>query len=395
MSVESQNFNMAINRSTILVFLVCAELFAIPFALFASQVRTEGAVFFLFLILPILVGALAWLLINWRAVYELWGTEKQLVSLLLLALLITTASTAVGDIYVTLLIVLTTFFTALLWIAVNRIGPSGVVAFGIVLSVFLLVDALGLVGNHFVFNNTWLRGVYRLIGGLIAVLATATAGLCVYQALKQSPAIDRRSQLTYIVMAVILVLCVGLVTLRHGTLTNATSRAYEDHFPLGVFYSILIIGLVLILSLKDKARLAGLAFVIITLVFIVGSYTLGWLIDPQAVTAARAEGIDQAIQRYREKTGEYPPNLKVLAPGYLPILLGPLTGRGQVWCYQSGEDYYRLGYVIYERYHQYADVTPFWEPYYEIKVSSSAGQPPGTAWMCDEELENFKQNGGL
>jgi hypothetical protein len=310
-------------------------------------------------------------------------------------LLITAASTALGDIYVTLLLVLTTSITALLWVAVNQIGLTGVVAFGIVISVFLIVDALGLVGNHFVYNNPWLRGAYRLTGGLVAVLATATAGLCVYQALKQSSELNRRSQLTYIVIAVILVLCVGLVTLRHGILTNATSRAYEDHFPLGVFYSTLIIGLVLILSLKERARLAGLAFMIITLIFIVGTYTLGWLIDPQAITAARAEEISQAIQRYNQQAGEYPPKLEVLAPGYLPILLGPLTGRGQVWCYQSGEDYYRLGYVIFERYHQYADDTPFWEPYYEIKVPSSAGQPPGTAWMCDEELENFKQNGGL
>ena len=157
----------------------------------------------------------------------------------------------------------------------------------------------------------------------------------------------------------------------------------------------MIIGLVLVLSLKDKARLGGIAFLIISSIVIIGSYILGWVFEPKAITNARAMEIQQAIEEYHQNTGEYPPDLKALSPSYLPILLGPLTGRGQVWCYQSGQDYYRLGYVLFERYHQYNDGTPFYEPYYEIKVPAASGRSPESTWMCDTELERYKIHGGL
>jgi len=122
---------------------------------------------------------------------------------------------------------------------------------------------------------------------------------------------------------------------------------------------------------------------------------LGWLFEPQTITTARAMDLHKAIEDYHQDTGQYPPDLNALFPDYQLFLLGPLTGRGQVWCYQSGADYYRLGYVLFERYHPYNDDTPFYEPYYEIKVPAATGQPPGPAWMCDTELERYKVHGGL
>jgi len=146
---------------------------------------------------------------------------------------------------------------------------------------------------------------------------------------------------------------------------------------------------------KKKNRWSGAAFLLIAPTLIILAFGLGLRFDPHAITEARAIQIRQAIESYHQDTGAYPAELEDLSPNYLPLLLGPLTGRGQTWCYQSGTDYYRLGFVLFERYHQYEGDTPFWEPYYEIRVPGSAGQPPAGTWACDTELERMKQYGGL
>ena len=90
---------------------------------------------------------------------------------------------------------------------------------------------------------------------------------------------------------------------------------------------------------------------------------------------------------FQQDTGGYPEDLSELSPRYLPIIFGPLTGRGQVWCYQAGENYYRLGYAFYQRYYYQSPLDPF----SEVKIYRQVGQPPPGPWMCDQELELIKQ----
>jgi hypothetical protein len=70
---------------------------------------------------------------------------------------------------------------------------------------------------------------------------------------------------------------------------------------------------------------------------------------------------------------------------------GPGGERGQVWCYQGGSDYYRLGYVFIQRYYE----PTLFRPFVEIRVYSSAGQPPDSGWMCDDELLRGEATRGL
>ena len=51
----------------------------------------------------------------------------------------------------------------------------------------------------------------------------------------------------------------------------------------------------------------------------------------EGLTTERIEG---AVELYHQETGAYPASLADLTPGYMPFILGPLTGRGLVWCYQ-------------------------------------------------------------
>lgn len=383
------------SRRTILAWLAGAWLLAIPYAIFSSILLTSGIGLFLLLILPALEALLVLLLINWFSVAALWDSEKGLFSLLLAGLLLTLAATALGNIYVTLLLALPALLLALFWSVARRLGFGPLVVIGLVLVGFLLIDAAGLAGNHYIFSLARLRGAYKIASALAGLLAVALAGYCVFRALGQPSDGETRRPAGYVALAILLILSVALVNLRYAVLTKATGRAFEDHFPLGTFSAALVTGLVLLLSVKEKARGNALAFLVLAPAILVFGYSLGWRIEPRAITANRAAGIQRAIQRYYQDVGQYPDDLGALSPGYLPILLGPLTGRGQVWCYESGPGHYRLGYVVFERYHRYPDATPFTEPYYAIQVTGSAGSLPDGPWICDRELERYKEHGGL
>jgi hypothetical protein len=379
----------------VLVWLVCAILLAIPFTLFSAAFFTTAPGLILFLVIPVLVGLQALLLIHWREVYSLWCEQKILVSILVMTLIAVLASTALGDPWLTALLVGPALAITAVWAVGTRLGMGSLAIIGVLIALILTIDALGILANHFVFTQPWLRNAYTFISGLGSLLAVIVAALCLKRYLDEQPTEEHQKSALYLVLVVVLLLCVGAVTLRHGVLVRATGRAAEDHLPFAAIAAGVIAGLLLALTASGKIRRAGIAFMILIPVVIAFSYTVGLQFKPQAITAARANQLGRAIERYFQETGAYPTNLRDLAPSHLPIISGPLTGRGQVWCYQSGPSYYRLGYIFFQRYYEYPDDIPFWEPYYEIKVPYAAGHPPAGEWMCDEELQLYKQHGGL
>lgn len=382
-------------RSWILIWLVCAILLGLPFAIFSAGFFNRAPGLIPFLMTPALIGLLSLLLIHWREVYSSWSKQVVLVSILVSALVLILASTAFGDPWLTVLLIVPALAISAVWGVGARLGLGSLAITAVLLALLLIIDALGLLGNHFVYSLPWLRSVYIFISGLGALLAVIIAALCLKHYLDEAPGRGAQKSPLYLLLAIVLVLCVGAVTLRHGVLVRATSRAAEDHLPFAVLAAGLIAGLLLALTATGVLRRAGFVFMILVPFVIAFSYIVGLQFDPQAITAARANRLELAIEDYFWETGAYPGDLGDLTPSHLRFISGPLTGRGQVWCYQSGPGYYRLGYVFFQRYFEYPDDTPFWEPYYEIKVASSAGQPPAGEWMCDQELRLFKQHGGL
>jgi hypothetical protein len=382
-------------RNWVLIWLVCAILLAMPFAIFSPRFFSSASGLVLLLVIPALIGLQALLLIHWRDVYLLWRDRPVLVSILVGALVLILASTALGDPRLTAVLVLPALAISVVWGVGTRLGMGGLAVSGVLIALILIIDVLGMLGNHFVYNLPWLRSAYILISGLVSLLAVFVAALCLKRYLDEAPDSEGRKSGLYLVLAVVLVLCVGAVTLRHGVLVRATSRAAEDHLPFAVIAAGVAAGLLLALTATGVLRRAGIAFMILVPAVLAISYIVGLQFDPQAITAARANRLGQAIENYFWETGEYPGDLGELTPSPLLFISGPLTGRGQVWCYQSGPGFYRLGYVFFQRYYEYPDGTPFFEPYYEIKVPYAAGQPPVGEWMCDEELQRYKQHGGL
>ncbi len=108
-----------------------------------------------------------------------------------------------------------------------------------------------------------------------------------------------------------------------------------------------------------------------------------WGKTPIIMTERRAGKIDRAIQQYFKRNMEYPQKLNDLTPRYILYIPNPYIIPGQDWCYESGKDYYRFGYV----YRQYFSTSA------SVKVHSSTGEPPSPTWDCEKEAEKYPMPG--
>jgi len=379
------------------VWLATAVLLALPFALFSTWMFTGPAAIFL-LLLPVLIGILALLLVHWRSVRDLYQADRWLIGALLLILAAQILLAVLLEPQLALLLLLPPLAIAGLWVVFGRIQVGWLAALGWLLVVFLLLDAAGLVGGPLVYNEIEWRTAYKIISGLAALLAPLVAAGLLWRGFEARDKGEKTRAWKYFALVGLLALAIAAVTLRYAVLTKATSRAAEDHIPIGALAAAVIGGVLLWFALSSQERhrqRLGIAFLVLAPAVVILSYSLGWRIDPLAITESRAQRLAALIEQYKQDNGQYPPGLESLTPDYTAWILGPLTGRGQVWCYQSGADFYRLGYALFQRYYDWGDSTPFYEPYYAIEVPAVAGQPPPTDWMCTVELDKLKEHGGL
>lgn len=105
-----------------------------------------------------------------------------------------------------------------------------------------------------------------------------------------------------------------------------------------------------------------------------------WGTLPIQVTESRADKIDRAINQFRADHGSYPQTLQELTPRYLLFVPVPNIIYGQDRCYESGQDYYRLGYVYREMFSMPASV----------RVHAAQGEPPDPTWECDQEAAKYQ-----
>jgi hypothetical protein len=363
------------------------------FSIFAKSFSTGDFPVPILVLFPTLIGLLALIILRWHDLLKVWKTDKWLLSVLLVVIVVLFASLgrAREVMYIPIIILLTAALTAGAW-EMSRRSSLKILEIGAVLvASFLFLDAGGVIDGPTVMSNELFRGIYSVVRIIFFILALSLLAALVYRftnggnkgaEIRSNPGLG---------VAVILLLAIVAVMVRKAVLVDATGRAAEDHIPfLEILFAILI-GMMMISVSQGTARLSGIAFIILLPVLIICTYGAGWLIEPQAITEARAGRIAQAVEQYQQDNGVYPSSLEALTPQYMPFILGPLTGRGQVWCYQGNTTSYRLGYVYFQRY--YRDTFP--EPYFEITTYASSGNPPSGSWMCDEELERYQKYPGL
>ena len=94
------------------------------------------------------------------------------------------------------------------------------------------------------------------------------------------------------------------------------------------------------------------------------------------MTEKRAASVNQATEAYYTQKGHYPRNLRQLTPWYALSIPVPVIIYGQEWCYDGGEDYFRLGYI--DREHWSA-------PHFIGRIYQTKGEVPYLYGMCEGE----------
>lgn len=343
------------------------------------------------LILPVLNGVLALTLLKWRQVWEYWRREKVLFSILLLSLFFLLFSTARYGGFRTLLVFAPALLVAGVWKLTARIGWKGMELTSVIIGLLLILESIGVLAHPMIISVQAFRPGYVLAIALLKLLALILLAVMVYQFGREENQHSGRHQAALVAVVIFVLFAIGAAELRYGVLVKATGRAAEDHAPLiGVSLGI-VAGMVLVGVSKGSGKTLAFLYLILVPTILIASFAAGWLVDPHGITSRRADSIHKAVESYRLKNGVFPTRLDDLTPDYIPLILGPLNGRGQVWCYQGGNEFFRLGYVFYERYH--AETFPY--PYTEVRIHSQFGQPPKGEWMCDQELEMHSLTLGL
>jgi hypothetical protein len=138
-------------------------------------------------------------------------------------------------------------------------------------------------------------------------------------------------------------------------------------------------GMAMVVTLTGWRRSVGLLFAILVPLLLLQSFEQGWQASYHDLTEARAERIAQALADYHQREGVYPPTLAVLTPRDLLRVPQPVELQGETWCYQGGDDFYRLGAFSRE----------FFSMPVELQVYEIAGEPD-SAWACAGQLPAMK-----
>ena len=115
------------------------------------------------------------------------------------------------------------------------------------------------------------------------------------------------------------------------------------------FFAILLSTSILWLALPEKKKLSGRLYLLLVPIFIL-IYAQAQKVDFRDLTLQRAERISEQIETFRTQNGHYPSELRQIKPWYLVQLPGPVILYGEGWCYDGGEDYFRLGYINREHW---------------------------------------------
>ena len=343
------------------------------------------------LLTPVLTGVLALILFHLKLLAQLSRGEKALAVLLGLVIVTLLIGVWMQPLGILHAIVPGALLLAAVW-ALAGFSNALVVALSLAALVFLALFNALVNANPDLRPPTWLRlplvALLYTLPGLPVVSAAAlisaglkllprprTAGQSEAAPASWFPAVWRLG------LAALLLGALAYTTL-WATIWDQTSDGGG-----GLWFSI-VAGLVAIAAgmlmgviSSGWRRSAGLAFAVVVPLLIFGAFDYGtWDVSYHAITETRAARIQRAVERFHARDGRYPEELSELLPRDLLWIPGPVILQGQGWCYQGGQDHYRLGAFYREA---------FGAPL-SLRIYASAGSAPESGWACEEELTELK-----
>jgi hypothetical protein len=146
---------------------------------------------------------------------------------------------------------------------------------------------------------------------------------------------------------------------------------------LAVFFSTIL----LYTSLPDGLKVLALFFILlIPVLFLITTHSQQ--VDFRILTEDRAERVTQALDAYYTQKGHYPKELEQLIPQYALSIPGPVIIYGQKWCYDGGDNFYRLGFLDREHWSS---------PRLIGRVFRSWGDLPDLSGFCEQEVADLQK----
>jgi hypothetical protein len=327
-------------------------------------------------VLIVLVTLLTYLFSHWRYFYPLWDSNKKLISFFIVLYLLLFSLLWFVD-HITFYLVAGLPLALVLAWTLARSGFSFLIILGI-LSMGILVINTG--GAFFIPANT--PPVWINILTVAALLFSIFLPAGVFYVILRGAATVKKSQLLWgLVLALIFLAGVSYQMYWDGIWSSAHDRAFEDHLPFAHFLFSMLAGVMLTLTLRGSRRWMGPIYILLVTSIAVLMLTLGWGVSAFEMTERRAAVVNNAINDYDQENGVYPASLAELSPRYLLFLPPPVIVRTGGWCYQSGDEFYRLGYIS-------GDFTYF-DRDFKIETHAQVGDMPASSWNCDELLAKF------
>jgi hypothetical protein len=335
--------------------------------------------------LTALVALLALLLMNYQGISRLWATDKLLLAALGLTGLVLTIFLWLRDSTALYGVVALTFALAMAWWIVNRLKLLWLAVLCLALLGYLIFVGGGAFFTPGLDGPQWWLTALQITIGLGMLLTIFLPSALLYTSLRDGAEPDRRKVFWRIVLAVLLIGGSAYMVYWDAMWSSALSRVFEDHLPFAQFLLSVMAGTALALALSGWRRLAGLVFVLVVCTVAIQALLWGWNASALALTERRAERVNAAIERYYQANGRFPESLVELTPRYLLYLPPPVVVRLGGWCYQGGQDFYRLGYVSGQFSYEQAA--------FEARVFDQAGNIPAGGWNCDKMVERLMRGG--
>jgi hypothetical protein len=241
---------------------------------------------------------------------------------------------------------------------------------GLVILVFLFIPP------YLIFSSLAISMLFLIPLALVNVALLLHSGLSL---------LSSGSQLKTVILSFIigiLLVIKALFNLYYLTVWDNTYDALGYIWLFIPIFAVFLSGLTLLIALPSRTKLAGVLYLLLLPVLMVGVSARAQSVDFRQVTTQRAERVVEAMDSFYAREGKYPNSLAQLTPWYLLTLPQPVIIYGQDWCYEGGDDHFRLGYV--DRKH--------WsDPRLIGRIFIAEGQPSGQTPMCNAEVIAIQQ----
>lgn len=281
-----------------------------------------------------------------------------------------------------LLLLLTLIFLALLAWGYRRRLSSYAVYAGLFFLALLFIPSTRLQNLIPGYDQSTLGTPANLTGLMVISIALIVAAFLIYTGLDQQTA-PGTARILWFPLALSSLLLVKIFhSLFWFMIWDTTYDALSIFWLPVPILAVVFSTIMLVVTLPGWRKATGMVYGVLLIPLVITISYLAWQVDFRQLTDERAEQVSHLVEAYYAREGRYPDDLSQLTPHYALTLREPVIIYPQDWCYQSGADYYALGYVNRDHWS---------DPRLYGVISASAGHTPPGLQMCTAEISAIQE----